>query len=300
MMAPAPSASRPRPVPREDTSPLWGSRGRVATRSGSRNRARERVQGRRGVGDRELNEGLADPWARHQMVLSQLDGLRQRRWAVALDPFGRRPQQPSDELFQDHQIDDCLNVANFGHQPLAAGVSELLGHHKGPTVIPQLHRAEALTMLFGGTADALKDGPLEIVVGQEACYQQLLCCHLCLPRQQRDQTHRPLGARPATRLRCFLKEVHERLRVVLWTHLHQRDVGDGGGCDGAPEDLPVFILRLDQQAEPILLFQLEVHQRLVLRLVKTSKSLHKLRKWRGLSWLHGGVSSSSSRVSAPM
>ncbi len=205
MMAPAPSASRPRPVPREDTSPLWGSRGRVATRSGSRNRARERVQGRRGVGDRELNEGLADPWACHQMVLSQLDGLRQRRWAVALDPFGRRPQQPSDELFQDHQIDDCLDVANFGHQPLAAGVSELLGHHKGPTVIPQLHRAEALTMLFGGTADALKDGPLEIVVGQEACYQQLLCCHLCLPRQQRDQTHRPLGARPATRSAVFSK-----------------------------------------------------------------------------------------------
>ncbi len=133
-------------------------------------------------------------------------------------------------------------------------------------------------MLFGGTADALKDGPLEIVVGQEARYRQLLCCHLCLPRQQRDQTHRPLGARPATRLRCFLKEVHKRLRVVLWTHLHQRNVGDGGSCDGAglpaqqaPEDLPVFILRLDQQAEPILLFQLEVHQRLVLRLVKTSK-----------------------------
>ncbi len=53
--------SRPRPVPLEDTSPLWGSRGRVATRPGSQNRARERRQGRRGVGEKEVNKGPIGP-----------------------------------------------------------------------------------------------------------------------------------------------------------------------------------------------------------------------------------------------
>ncbi len=39
--------------------------------------------------EREISQGLADPGARRQMVLRQLDGLRQRRRAVALDPLGR-------------------------------------------------------------------------------------------------------------------------------------------------------------------------------------------------------------------
>ncbi len=41
-----------------------------------------------------------------------------------------------------------------------------------------------------------------------------------------------MGARPAARLRCLLEKVHKSLRVVVRTHLHQRDVGDRWGCDG--------------------------------------------------------------------
>ncbi len=90
-----------------------------------------------------------------------------------------------------------------------------------------------------------------------------------------------MGARPAARLRCLLEKVHKSLRVVVWTHLHQRDVGDRWGCDGvilpakqAPDGPPVFILRLDHEPEAILLLQLHVHQRLMLSLVKTSERLH--------------------------
>ncbi len=42
-------------------------------------------------------------------------------------------------------------------------------------------------MLFGGMADLLQDGPLEIIVGQEVRYRQLLGYHLCFSSQQRDQ-----------------------------------------------------------------------------------------------------------------
>ncbi len=132
-------------------------------------------------------------------------------------------------------------------------------------------------MLFGVTTDSLQDGSLDHH-RPGGSLQVAVGLPPAPPHQQRDQAHRQLGARPATRLRCFLKEVHEGLWDVLWTQLHQRDVGDGWGCNGdalpakqALEDLLVFLLRLDQHAEAILLLQLHVHQRLVLCLVKTSE-----------------------------
>ncbi len=94
----------------------------------------------------------------------------------------------------------------------------------------------------------------------------------------------PLGGsrgRHNPRPRSLLEKVHKRLRVIVRTHLHQRDVGDRWGCDGvilpakqAPDGPPVFILRLDHEPEAILLLQLHVHQRLLLSLVKTSDRLH--------------------------
>ncbi len=61
-------------------------------------------------------------------------------------------------------------------------------------------------MLLGVSADTLEDGPFEIVVGQEVRDRQLLGRYLRFPRQQGDQAHRPLAARPATRLRCFFQK----------------------------------------------------------------------------------------------
>lgn len=58
---------------------------------------------------------------------------------VALDPFGSSPQLPSDKLLQYHKIDHFLDVAHLGHQPLVTSVSDLLGYHKWPSTIPQLH-----------------------------------------------------------------------------------------------------------------------------------------------------------------
>ncbi len=56
---------------------------------GGRERERERERGEERRREREISQGLADPGARRQMVLRQLDGLRQRHRAVALDPLGR-------------------------------------------------------------------------------------------------------------------------------------------------------------------------------------------------------------------
>ncbi len=67
---------------------LGGARGAACTRDlGERGEGRRRERG----GERPVNPGLADPGARHHMVLRQLDGLRQRRRAVALDPLRRSP-----------------------------------------------------------------------------------------------------------------------------------------------------------------------------------------------------------------
>ncbi len=95
-----------------------------------------RGERRRRWKEREIREGLAHPGAHHQMVLRQLDGLRQRRRVVALDPLGSSAGQLSDELFLHHQIDDSLDVAGLGHEPLAARVPELLGQHKRSAVVP--------------------------------------------------------------------------------------------------------------------------------------------------------------------
>ncbi len=104
---PSPGVSLPLAV----ATPLGGSRGRRNPRPGSQYRAREGGDRRRRGGEREVCEGLTHPGAHHQMVLCQLDGLRQRRRAVALDPLGGSTGQPSDELLQHHQIDDSLDVA---------------------------------------------------------------------------------------------------------------------------------------------------------------------------------------------
>ncbi len=80
--------------------------------------------------EREISEGLAHPGARHQMVLRQLDGLRQRRRVVALDPLSGSTGQPSDELFQHHQIDYSLDVAwlpTCGKRPGAVGPAQTVG-----------------------------------------------------------------------------------------------------------------------------------------------------------------------------
>ncbi len=75
--------------------PLWllplrcGARGAAGTRDLGAGTGRERVGREGGEREREVSQGLADPGARHHMVLRQLDGLRQRRRAVALDPLGR-------------------------------------------------------------------------------------------------------------------------------------------------------------------------------------------------------------------
>ncbi len=63
--------------------------GRAGEREGREGRARERERGEERRRERKISQGLADPGARRQMVLRQLDGLRQRHRAVALDPLGR-------------------------------------------------------------------------------------------------------------------------------------------------------------------------------------------------------------------
>lgn len=83
--------SCPRSVPLKDTVWLWGLRGHSTMQPGNRNKARESRKGRRGVREREFNKGLANHGVCHQKVFSQLDGLRQRRGAMALDPLGRPP-----------------------------------------------------------------------------------------------------------------------------------------------------------------------------------------------------------------
>ncbi len=78
-------------------TPWRGSRGHRKPRPGSCDWARERRRwegrGQRET-KREIRPGLADPGAGRQMVLRQLDGLGQRRRAVALDPLGRSPLVP--------------------------------------------------------------------------------------------------------------------------------------------------------------------------------------------------------------
>ncbi len=73
-----------------------GARGATGSRDLGAGTGREREGdgrdgGREREREREIRPGLADPGARRQMVLRQLDGLGQRRRAVALDPLGRSP-----------------------------------------------------------------------------------------------------------------------------------------------------------------------------------------------------------------
>ncbi len=177
-----------------------------------------------------------------------------------------------------------LEAVSLGQQPLVACTTELLGHDEWSAAVSQVCRAEALTMLLRGASVPLEDGPLQVIIGHEVCNRQLLRCLLGLPRQQWDLVHRPLGARPPTRFSRFLEEVHKRLWVFLLTHLRQGYGGRWVLCQHwppakqAPVDPPVLFLALNQQAEAILLLQLEVNQRLMLYLMETGERLNELRK----------------------
>ncbi len=96
--------------------------------------------------------------AHHHLVLSELDGQVQRRRAVALDPLRGLLREPCNKLLQHHPVDDLVDAAFPGQQPSAAGVPELVSHHEGLAVLPQLQRTEALAVLLGAPADPLEDG----------------------------------------------------------------------------------------------------------------------------------------------
>ncbi|MGL6083553.1 MAG: hypothetical protein ACRC4N_14255 [Gammaproteobacteria bacterium] len=119
--------------------------------------------------------------ARYHLVLRQLNGQVQRCRPVALDPLRGLLGEPRDELLQHHPIHYLVDIVSPGQQPSAARVPELLSHHEGPAVFPQLQRSEALTMLFGVQADPLEDGSFEVVVDQEVLNWQLLRRQLGLP-----------------------------------------------------------------------------------------------------------------------
>ncbi len=74
-----------------------GARGATGSRDLGAGTGREREGDEREGGERERERereswpGLADPGARRQMVLRQVDGLSQQRRAVALDPLSRPP-----------------------------------------------------------------------------------------------------------------------------------------------------------------------------------------------------------------
>lgn len=69
-------------------------------------REKERVE-------KEINKELADPGARHQMVLSKLDGLIQRRRVVALDPLCCSSRLQSDELLQYKVLRQVLAIIDL-------------------------------------------------------------------------------------------------------------------------------------------------------------------------------------------
>ena len=98
---------------------------------------------------------FADPEARHQLILPQLDGLVQRRRAVALDPLRGLLGKPRDELLQYHSIYDAIDVASTCHQPLAAGVPELVREGEGLAGVVKGQGPETLSMLFRTPADPL-------------------------------------------------------------------------------------------------------------------------------------------------
>ncbi len=117
--------------------------------------------------------------ARHHLVLRELDGQIQRRRAVALDPLRGPLREPRNKLLQHHLVDDIIDAAFPGQQPSAAGVPELVSHHEGPAVLPQLQRTEAL----GGAArgSGREDGSFQVFVDQEVLDWQLLRRQLRLP-----------------------------------------------------------------------------------------------------------------------
>ncbi len=88
--------------------------------------------------ERETDGRGSPPMARHHLVLGELDGQIQRRRAVALDPLRGRLGEPRNKLLQHHLVDDMVDAAFPGQQPSAAGVPELMSHHEGPAVLPQL------------------------------------------------------------------------------------------------------------------------------------------------------------------
>ncbi len=114
--------------------------------------------------ERDRRQGFTNPVARHYLVFRELDGQVQRRRAVALDPLRGLLRQPCNDLLQHHTVDDLVDAAFPGQKPSAARVPELLSHHEGSAVFPQLQRPKPLAVLFGVPADPLEDGSLEVVV----------------------------------------------------------------------------------------------------------------------------------------
>ncbi len=166
--------------------------------------------------------------ARHHLVLGELDGQIQRRRAVALDPLRGRLREPRNKLLQHHLVDDMVDAAFPGQQPSAAGVPELVSHHEGPAVLPQLQWTKALAVLLGAPADPLEDGSFQVVVDQEVLDWQLLLRQLRLPGKQGDEAHWPV--------RLWAAAVAVALRLPLRFFRGAR--GTPPGHPAAPSSVP--------------------------------------------------------------
>ncbi len=96
--------------------------------------------------------------AHHHLVLSELDGQSSDagRW-----------HWTHCAVFLGSRAINCSSTTRSmiwstppspANHPSAAGVPELVSHHEGPAVLPQLQRTEALAVLLGAPADPLEDG----------------------------------------------------------------------------------------------------------------------------------------------
>ncbi|RXN13923.1 fibrillin-1 [Labeo rohita] len=87
----------------------------------------------------------------------------------------------ADKLLQHHTVENLLNIASPGQQPLVADVPELLSQDEGPATLTQIQRPEPLAVLFWAQADPLEYGSLQVGEDQEVLHRQLLGHHLPPP-----------------------------------------------------------------------------------------------------------------------
>ncbi len=100
-----------------------------------------KVGGKRRGGEREREtDGRVSPTPWHATIWSSAS------WMARSSDAGR--WHWTHKLLQHHTVDDLLDAAFPGQQPSAAGVPELVSHHEGPAVLPQLQRMEALAVLL--------------------------------------------------------------------------------------------------------------------------------------------------------